>query len=109
MTKLIDYEQFCGITPAESEAAPSSPEDEGEATVEELKTRLDRHDSFLLLDVREPREFEICRIPGSVLIPLGDLPSRLPELEGARRHDCPLQVRDPQWKSGQTATRGRLQ
>ena len=82
VTKLIDYEQFCGITPAESEAAPSSPEDEGEATVEELKTRLDRHDSFLLLDVREPREFEICRIPGSVLIPLGDLPSRLPELEG---------------------------
>lgn len=82
VTELIDYEQFCGITPAASAAEPSSTEDESEATVEELKTRLDRHESFLLLDVREPQEFEICRIPGSVLIPLGDLPSRLSELEG---------------------------
>ena len=80
VTELIDYEQFCGITPAAS-AAAMTPE-EGEATVEELKTRLDRQDPFLLLDVREPQEFEICRIPGSVLIPLGDLASRLSELEG---------------------------
>ena len=36
----------------------------------------------MLLDVRETQEFEICRIPGSVLIPLGELPSRLSELEG---------------------------
>ena len=79
VTQLIDYEQFCGIAPG---AATSSTEDEDEATVEELKTRLDRHEPFLLLDVREPQEFEICRIPGSVLIPLGDLPSRLSELEG---------------------------
>ncbi len=78
VTELIDYEQFCGITPA---AKATLGEDE-EATVEELKTRLDRRESFLLLDVREPQEFEICRIPGSVLIPLGDLPSRLSELEG---------------------------
>ena len=82
VTKLIDYEQFCGITPGATAAASSSTEDADEATVEELKTRLDRHESFLLLDVREPQEFEICRIPGSVLIPLGDLPSRLSELEG---------------------------
>ena len=79
VTELIDYEQFCGIAPAAAvtEAPPSD-----EATVEELKTRLDRQDPFLLLDVREPREFEICRIPGSVLIPLNELPSRLSELEG---------------------------
>ena len=82
VTQLIDYEQFCGITPGATAAASSSTEDADEATVEELKTRLDRHESFLLLDVREPQEFEICRIPGSVLIPLGDLPSRLSELEG---------------------------
>ena len=81
VTQLIDYEQFCGVTPAATDA-PSSTAGEDEATVEELKTRIDRHDSFLLLDVREPQEFEICRIPGSVLIPLGDLPSRLSELEG---------------------------
>ena len=81
VTELIDYEQFCGVTPAAQVAVPTS-ETENEATVEELKTRLDRHESFLLLDVREPQEFEICRIPGSVLIPLGDLPSRLSELEG---------------------------
>ncbi len=79
VTELIDYEQFCGIAPAVAvtEAPPAD-----EATVEELKTRLDRRDPFLLLDVREPREFEICRIPGSVLIPLNELPSRLSELEG---------------------------
>ena len=82
VTQLIDYEQFCGIAPTATAAATSSTEDADEAPVEELKTRLDRHESFLLLDVREPQEFEICRIPGSVLIPLGDLPSRLFELEG---------------------------
>ena len=81
VTQLIDYEQFCGIAPA-AQAAALAPEAEDEATVEELKTRLDHQESFLLLDVREPQEFEICRIPGSVLIPLGDLPSRLSELEG---------------------------
>ena len=80
VTELIDYDQFCGITPAA--AATSAPEAEDEVTVDALKTRLDKHESFLLLDVREPQEFEICRIPGSVLIPLGDLPSRLSELEG---------------------------
>ena len=84
VTELIDYEQFCGITPA-APAGTLSPEADDEATVEELKARLDGQDAFLLLDVREPREFEICRIPGSVLIPLGDLPSRLSELEG---HDA---------------------
>ena len=80
VTELIDYEQFCGVTPAAAEAVAAEADDE--TTVHELKTRLDRRDSFLLLDVREPQEFEICRIPGSVLIPLGDLPTRLSELEG---------------------------
>ena len=54
----------------------------GDVTVEELKSRLDGDDSVLLVDVREQREFEICRIPGSVLIPLGELPARMSELDG---------------------------
>ena len=81
VTELIDYEQFCGIT-SSSPPAVVAPEADDEATVEELKMRIDRRDSFMLLDVRETQEFEICRIPGSVLIPLGELPSRLSELEG---------------------------
>ena len=76
---LIDYEQFCGITPAAHATDPSALPAEQEASVEELKTRLDRRDVWLL-DVREPREFEICRIPGSTLIPLGELPTRLAEI-----------------------------
>ena len=79
VTKLIDYEQFCGITPAVRAADRGTISPELETTVEHLKERLDRGDVFLL-DVREPREFDIARIPGSVLIPLGELPKRLNEL-----------------------------
>ena len=82
VTELIDYEQFCGITPA---ATATESADGDETTVEELKARIDQgHDTFIL-DVREPQEYQICQIPGSVLIPLGDLPKRLVELEG--HHD----------------------
>ena len=49
-----------------------------------MKTRLDSEDDLLLLDVREPQEYQICAIPGSTLIPLGELPGRLAELEGRR-------------------------
>src|SRR4029079_14214128 len=66
---LIDYDQFCGIAPA-SAAAPAIPE----TTVQDLKARLDRGDRVFVLDVREPNEFQICRIAGSTLIPLGELP-----------------------------------
>jgi adenylyltransferase/sulfurtransferase len=48
--------------------------------VEELKSRIDRRDAIWILDVREPNEFQICRIPGSTLIPLGELPKRLDEV-----------------------------
>ena len=50
-------------------------------TVEELKAKLDRKDKFTLVDVREPHEHEFARIPGSTLIPLGQLPQRLGELD----------------------------
>jgi len=72
---LIDYDQFCGVTPA-ANAAPAVPE----TTVNDLKARLDRGDRVFVLDVREPSEYQICRIEGATLIPLGDLPKRLAEL-----------------------------
>jgi len=77
VTELIDYEQFCGILPASADA-----EESDDTTVEDLKGRLDRQDGVFVLDVREPQEYQICRIPDSTLIPLGDLPQRLSELEG---------------------------
>ena len=79
ITALIDYEQFCGIAPAATPAAAGLPA-EFETTVEELKARIDRRDAIWILDVREPNEFQICRIPGSTLIPLGELPKRLDEV-----------------------------
>ncbi len=81
VTELIDYEQFCGITPAAPAPEPAAGAGD-EATVEQLKARLDSGDGVFILDVREPQEYRICSIPGSTLIPLGDLPSRLAELEG---------------------------
>ena len=81
VTSLIDYQQFCGVpqAAANAAAAPQVPE----ISVEALKAQLDGSGNGAapwVLDVREPREFEICRIPGSVLIPLGDLPKRLAEV-----------------------------
>ena len=81
VTELIDYEQFCGVTPA-APAGESSAGADDDATVEQLKARIDSRDGVLILDVREPQEYQICAIPGSTLIPLGDLPSRLHELAG---------------------------
>ena len=84
VTALIDYEQFCGVTPATR--PPESPAGGGDgnddATVEQLKARIDSGDGVFILDVREPQEYRICAIPGSTLIPLGDLPGRLHELQG---------------------------
>jgi sulfur-carrier protein adenylyltransferase/sulfurtransferase len=78
---LIDYDQFCGVVPAQAQpAAGSLPA----VTVEELKAKLDRGDGVVVLDVREPNEYQICRIAGSTLIPLGELPSRTAELDRDR-------------------------
>ncbi len=79
VTKLIDYELFCGITPAVKAADRGELEPEFETSVVDLKQRLDQG-SVWLLDVREPREVEICRIPGATLIPLGELPKRIDEI-----------------------------
>jgi adenylyltransferase/sulfurtransferase len=56
----------------------------GEIEVEELKRRLDRGAAPLLLDVRTPEEWSICRLPGAALVPLGDLEQRLGELDPER-------------------------
>jgi molybdopterin/thiamine biosynthesis adenylyltransferase/rhodanese-related sulfurtransferase len=79
VTKLIDYEQFCGIRGEEAEVAA----DTSDIQVEELKRRLDAGDNIFVLDVREPHEYQICNIGGQ-LIPLGDLPKRLSELDSSR-------------------------
>ena len=80
VTQLIDYDQFCGITPVSPVLYDSTSGDD--VTVEELKLFIDKKDGVFLLDVREPQEHQICSIPGSVLIPLGELPKRISELGG---------------------------
>jgi len=77
--KLIDYEQFCGITPAAPE--PAKVNNATELTSLELKARLDRGDKLTIVDVREPNELQINRIQGSLHIPLGDIPKRYNELD----------------------------
>jgi sulfur-carrier protein adenylyltransferase/sulfurtransferase len=74
--ELIDYEAFCGIG---SEPAYAGPE----ISAEELRAEMDQKGSDLvLIDVREPHEWDIAHIEGARLIPLGQLPERLGELDG---------------------------
>jgi len=79
ITKLIDYNEFCGIRGEEKPVETGVPE----MQVEELKRRLDKGDDLYVLDVREPHEYQICNIGGH-LIPLGDLPKRVNELDSSR-------------------------
>ena len=81
ITDLVDYEQFCGIPQAHA----AEKEEALVPTVgaRELKAKFERGDKFVLLDVREDFERDICRIEGSRFIPLGQLPSRMSELDSA--------------------------
>jgi len=72
---LIDYEQFCGVGPH------VEPVTEADITAVDLNEKLGRGERIFILDVREPQEYRINRIPGSVLIPLGDLPQRVREVD----------------------------
>jgi adenylyltransferase/sulfurtransferase len=81
ITDLIDYEQFCGIPQAAAAEAAEAPVPE--ISVVELKRKLDANEKFVLVDVREQFEWDIARIPGAILIPLGELPSRMSELDSA--------------------------
>ncbi len=77
VTKLIDYQEFCGLRAP----VPQPPPVAEVIEPQEVKAKQDRSDDFFLLDVREPYEYEIARIPGAKLIPLGDLPKRIQELD----------------------------
>jgi sulfur-carrier protein adenylyltransferase/sulfurtransferase len=83
VTQLIDYEQFCGVRPEPqtTAAAGGTVTNEWEITPVELKRRIDTGEKLQIVDVREPNEFQINRIPGTTLIPLGELPQRYRELD----------------------------
>jgi molybdopterin/thiamine biosynthesis adenylyltransferase/rhodanese-related sulfurtransferase/molybdopterin converting factor small subunit len=80
ITKLIDYEAFCGIVAPEAAAAASGVP---EISVEQLKQKRDRGEEFVLVDVREPHEWAISAFPESVKIPLATLPQNLNRLSTA--------------------------
>ncbi len=77
VTELIDYQEFCGIPQAQEQAVANEVP---EITVQELKERLENGKEVTVLDVREPYEYEVANI-GARLIPLGELPERLVELD----------------------------
>jgi len=77
--ELIDYQEFCGIRGEEAPVTTTVPE----IQPEELKQRLDAGEDIFILDVREPHEYQICNLNGH-LIPLGDLPKRMNELDSSR-------------------------
>ena len=79
ITQLIDYDEFCGIGRG-NEAADDLTGDE-EITATQLKAKLDRGDKFTLVDVREPYEYAIAKIPGAKLVPLGTVKDRLHEFD----------------------------
>jgi len=81
ITELIDYDQFCGVAP---EATVASTNEIPEITPTELADRIRRGDDIDLIDVREPHELNIARIPNVRLIPLGTLAAALPSLDSSR-------------------------
>jgi adenylyltransferase/sulfurtransferase len=83
--ELIDYHEFCGVPQGtfEGPAAAAAGTNETEIDPVEVKAKLDRGEKFQFIDVREPHEYQICNIPGAKLIPLGDLPKRVNELDSA--------------------------
>jgi molybdopterin/thiamine biosynthesis adenylyltransferase/rhodanese-related sulfurtransferase len=82
VTKLIDYDQFCGITPPAKETTQVANVQNGVPQIgpEELKRRQTAGEDVFVLDVREPHEYQIANIGGH-LIPLNDLPKRVGELD----------------------------
>ena len=79
---LKEYEGHCEVRPkADPTITTEGATMGGDMTVTELKARMDRGDAPLIIDVRQPNEFQICRIPGAKLIPLNELPARMQELD----------------------------
>jgi rhodanese-related sulfurtransferase len=89
VTHLIDYQQFCGVV-------PPSPEEQAvkngipQMSVKELKQHIDAGDDILVLDVREPYEYQIANI-GGTLIPMNEVPGRLDEI--GREREIVVQCR----------------
>ncbi len=81
LKELIDYEEFCGVRKAAAEARANAVP---EITPSDLAARIARGDDIDIIDVREPHEWEIARIPGARLIPLGTLAEALPTLDRSR-------------------------
>jgi adenylyltransferase/sulfurtransferase len=78
--ELIDYEQFCGMKVEDTQTKEvAKGKDEIDALG--LKVKLDEKQDFVLVDVREQNEYDMARIPGSVLVPLSQLPNRFHELD----------------------------
>ncbi len=82
ITELIDYEEFCGLRDHAQEKIEA--EKSGEITATELNEFLKRGDDIQIIDVREPHEYEIARIPGARLIPLGQVVKRMNEIDPAK-------------------------
>jgi adenylyltransferase/sulfurtransferase len=80
VSKLIDYEQFCGLRGQET-PMDSTNNTGTDITAEELAERFDRREPLFILDVRNPEEYQIVRMPNSKLIPLNELPNRYGELD----------------------------
>lgn len=84
ITELIDYEEFCGLKPPATQTEQTEERKMEEITATELKQRLDRGDRLQIIDVREPNEYDIARIPGTTLIPLGQVTNRIGEIDQSR-------------------------
>ena len=80
--ELIDYEEFCGLRQAAAEELAAPPV--REITPRELAAKRARGDDFDLIDVREPHEYDIARIEGARLIPLGTIEAAIPTLNRER-------------------------
>ena len=103
ITRLIDYQQFCGV-PRTQETKVT----ESEIDVTEVKAKLDRGDHFVLIDVREPHEYRICNIPAARLIPLGEVPKTPERVRPRRRYRDPLPQRRAQRQSLRHPAPGRF-
>jgi sulfur-carrier protein adenylyltransferase/sulfurtransferase len=82
--ELIDYEAFCGLRPDPARTQAEERQGMEEITATELKRRLDSGENLQIIDVREPNEYEIARLPGAKLIPLGQVVSRRDEIDPDR-------------------------
>lgn len=81
--ELVDYEAFCGLRGQEGATGKSDAEME-EITATELKQRLDRGEPVQIIDVREPAEYEIARLPQAKLIPLKEVVARMDEIDPSK-------------------------